>query len=75
MSRKKKQTELPPGCRQCRNGKLAHVLTDRGAQRCDCPRGIALQQLDRQRVKNAAAQAHLGAPEHRPALPVQGGLL
>lgn len=51
MSRNKKPAEeLPPGCPRCRHGRLPFVMGDHGATRCDCPRGIALRQADRQRL-------------------------
>lgn len=70
--KRKPARDLPPGCRTCNYGRLPFVVTENGAARCDCPRGISLQQRDRKRVAMRAEQAHLGAPEHRPALPARG---
>jgi hypothetical protein len=69
---KRKSIDLPAGCRTCRNGKLPFIVGENGATRCDCPRGISLQQRDRKRMAKRASEAHLGAPEHREALPARG---
>lgn len=47
MSKKQKPADLPKGCVVCWGGKLPFVQTEKGARRCDCPRGIALSQMDR----------------------------
>ena len=67
----KTKRDLPPACRTCNYGRLPFVVTELGAARCDCPRGISLQQMDRKRSAKRASEAHLGAPEHRRALPAK----
>lgn len=51
MSKKAKTMDLPPGCPACRNGRLPFIVGPEGARRCDCPRGIALTQMDRAKVE------------------------
>lgn len=46
---------LPPGCNRCLKGRVPFVIADNGVsfERCDCSRGIALQQRDRARRERA----------------------
>jgi hypothetical protein len=58
VRRKKPRPVLPPPCAVCRpTGGYWRIGFMGGLERCDCPRGVALSQMRRNRGRLPAAKA------------------